>query len=87
LLLPARLHSMDGNSSLKRVEGSGSADQCTFHSHYHILPSEVDKFKDEVKSRWKNKLPSCVGNWKAASNFSEETVKVFEQTGIFVSAC
>jgi hypothetical protein len=77
---------MDGNFSLKRVDGSGFADQRSFNSWFHIAPQQVDKFKDEVKSHPAPKH-GCVGHWAEASNVSEETVKVFEQTGIFVSAC
>jgi hypothetical protein len=88
---------MDGNFSLKRVDGSGLADERIFESNYHISPSDIDCFKDEVKKRHNvsvNKparadgaTVSCTDNWTAANSFSEETIKVFEQTGIFVCAC
>lgn len=29
----------------------------------------------------------CTDNWKTANTISDNTVKVFEQTGIFISAC
>ncbi|KAG1892237.1 hypothetical protein F4604DRAFT_1875645 [Suillus subluteus] len=69
-LIPARMDSMDSNSSLKRVDGSGHADERIFKSSYLILPDEVDIFKDDT-----------------ANTISDNTIKVFEQTGIFISAC
>ncbi|KAF8515748.1 hypothetical protein JB92DRAFT_3114698 [Gautieria morchelliformis] len=47
-LVPVRLQAMDGNMSLKRIDGSGHTDEHIFHSDYHIPPSEVDRFKDDV---------------------------------------
>ena len=98
-LVPDRLHAMDGNNSMKRVDGSGHADQRVFTSNYIIPSSTVDKFKDDVTTRpgAKNKslspLPHghenewCADNWTAANSLSEGTVSVFEQTGGFLSAC
>lgn len=99
VLVPDRLHAMDGNNSMKRVDGSGHADHRVFVSDYLIPPSKVDKFKDDVKTRpgAKNKslspLPHghenewCADNWTAANSLSEGTVDVFQQTGGFLSAC
>jgi hypothetical protein len=42
---------MDGNNSMKRVDGSGHADERTFSSNYHLPPPQVDRFKDDVKTR------------------------------------
>jgi hypothetical protein len=39
---------MDGNNSMKRVNGSGHADGRIFISDYLIPPSKVDTFKDDV---------------------------------------
>ncbi|KAG1751317.1 uncharacterized protein EDB91DRAFT_1078128 [Suillus paluster] len=50
-LIPARMDSMDGNSSLKRVDGSGHADDRVFKTSYLISPDEVDTFKDDVRLR------------------------------------
>ncbi|KAH7902929.1 hypothetical protein BJ138DRAFT_1021356, partial [Hygrophoropsis aurantiaca] len=50
-LVPARLHNMDGNSSAKHVDGSGSADSRVFNSPYFIPTAEVDQFKDDVRLR------------------------------------
>ncbi|KAG1880023.1 hypothetical protein F4604DRAFT_1679156 [Suillus subluteus] len=102
-LIPARMDSMDGNSSLKRVDGSGHADECIFKSSYLILPDEVDIFKDDVRLRPGTRAvitdtaggaspadvseTTCTDNWKTANTISDNTVKVFEQTGIFISAC
>jgi hypothetical protein len=86
---------MDGNSSVKRIDGSGSADRRRFESDYLITAEEVDVFKDEVTRR-NHPAPtaprlggvvSCTDNWTVANTFSEETVKVFEQTGMFLCAC
>jgi hypothetical protein len=95
LLIPASLHAMDGNSSVKWVDGSGVADLRAFESDYLVTADEVDIFKDEVTCKSRpappdsklGRLVSCTDNWTVANTFSEETVKVFEQTGIFLSAC
>jgi Kyakuja-Dileera-Zisupton transposase len=42
---------MDGNNSLKRVEGSGRVDGRTFISNYLIPPAEIDRFKDDVRNQ------------------------------------
>lgn len=84
---------------MKCVAGSGHADQRVFISDYLIPSSMVDKFKDDVKTcpGAKNKphshLPHghenewCANNWTAANSVSEDTIKVFQQTGGFLSAC
>jgi Kyakuja-Dileera-Zisupton transposase len=51
VLLPARLHAMDGGNSAKRVDGSGHADTRIFMSDYFISRVEVDVFKDDVTLR------------------------------------
>ncbi|KAG0691551.1 hypothetical protein DFH29DRAFT_1017956, partial [Suillus ampliporus] len=103
-LIPARMDSMDGNSSLKRVDGSGHADERVFKTSYLISPDEVDTFKDDVRLRPGThgtaitdtaggttpagvSESACTDNWKTANTISDNTVKVFEQTGIFISAC
>ncbi|KAG2341415.1 hypothetical protein BDR05DRAFT_1001795 [Suillus weaverae] len=99
ILLPGRMDSIDGNNSLKRVDGSGHADECIFRSSYLIPASEVDAFKDDVQLRpgtrrvAENSTPAdatesiCTDNWKTANTITDNTIKVFEQTGIFISAC
>ena len=85
---------------MKRVDGSGHADQRVFTSDYLIPPSKVDKFKDDVHTRpgaKKNKsshsIPPghenewCADTWNAANSISEGTVTVFHQTGGFLCAC
>jgi Kyakuja-Dileera-Zisupton transposase len=59
----------------------------------------VDRFKDDVHTRPGSKEPSgeappfgddntvCTDNWTTANAVSEGTVKVFDQTGIFICAC
>ncbi|KAI6037355.1 hypothetical protein BKA83DRAFT_4041207, partial [Pisolithus microcarpus] len=41
-LCPRRLHSMDGNFSAKRLDGSGSADMRVFNSDYFIPQEKVN---------------------------------------------
>lgn len=101
MLVPDRLHAMDGNNSMKRVDGSGHADQHVFFSDYLIPPSTVDKFKDDVKTRpgarnqsssssplpHGNEKTSCTDHWTASNAVGEGIVNVFQQTGGFLSAC
>ncbi|KAG1729622.1 uncharacterized protein EDB91DRAFT_1059885, partial [Suillus paluster] len=113
-LYPARLDAFDGNNSLKRVNGSGHADERSFPSTYLIPAAEVDLFKDDVRLRPGTRmttgdnvhlsnipgtqattgdevLPSnnstCTENWRVANTTSENSTNVFDQTGVFVSAC
>ncbi|KAI6149057.1 hypothetical protein EDD17DRAFT_1766528 [Pisolithus thermaeus] len=91
-LSPAQLHSMDGNQSAKRLDGSGSADSRLFHSDYFIPHAEVERFKDEVRDRpgeaaREKRFTTCTDNWTAAKAIEENQIQVFEQTGIFVMAC
>ena len=92
---------MDGNNSLKRVEASGHADERSFKSAFLIPPEEVDQFQNEVQARKQTAAPpvhpvdaddaadaaECTKRWKAANATAEGTVKVFEQTGVFICAC
>ncbi|KAI6013588.1 hypothetical protein BKA83DRAFT_4499963 [Pisolithus microcarpus] len=92
LLIPARLHSMDGNQSAKRLDGSGSADSRLFHSDYFVPHAEVERFKDDVRDRpgevsREKRATTCTDNWTAAKSVEENQIQVFEQTGIFVMAC
>ncbi|KAG2086942.1 hypothetical protein BD769DRAFT_1715016 [Suillus cothurnatus] len=102
LLYPARLDSFDGNNSLKRIDGSGHADERLFESSYFIHPADIELFKDDVRLRPGTRLApesaqmknsevshtsSCTENWKAANAVTEKTIDVFDQTGVFVSAC
>ncbi|KAG2120417.1 uncharacterized protein F5147DRAFT_785148 [Suillus discolor] len=96
---PVYLGSMDGNNLLKCVDGSGHADERKFESLYLVPPEEVEKFKDDVRLRPGTRIgpdptptatsdeSKCTENWKTANTISENTVKVFDQTGIFISAC
>lgn len=98
-LVPDRLHAMDGNNSMKRVDGSGHADPRVFISDYIIPSSTVDKFKDDVntrpgaKGKSSSPLPQghenewCADNWTAANSVSEDSVNVFQQTGGFLCTC
>ncbi|KAG1800058.1 hypothetical protein EV424DRAFT_1587758, partial [Suillus variegatus] len=101
-LYPARLDAFDGNNSLKRVDGSGHADEHFFQSSYLIPAAEVDLFKDDVRLRpgatagnetHLSNVPTsdgsttCTENWKVANTTSENSTNVFDQTGVFVSAC
>jgi len=93
------MDSIDSNNSLKWVDGSGHADKRIFRSSYLIPASEVDGFKDDVQLRpgtrrvAENPTPAdatesiCTNNWKTANMITDNTIKVFKQTGIFISAC
>ncbi|KAG1884158.1 hypothetical protein F4604DRAFT_1920002 [Suillus subluteus] len=79
--------------------GSGHADEHIFPSDYLIAPSEVELFKDDVRLCPGTRIPTdvapsttnddsaCTENWKTANTVSENTVSIFDQTGIFISAC
>ncbi|KAF8581168.1 hypothetical protein K439DRAFT_1647970 [Ramaria rubella] len=85
-LVPAWLQAMDGNMSLKCIDGSGHMDEQVFISNYHIPVACVNQFKDEA-SLCGNDETICTDNWTTTNAVSEETTHVFEQTGGFVSAC
>ena len=84
---------MDGNNSAKQMDNVGHADCCTFPSTYMISRADVDAFKDDVCMRpgqhgnAEDHDGGCADTWQATSAVDEDTVKVFEQTGIFLSAC
>ena len=84
---------MDGNNSAKRMDNVGHADRRIFPSTYMISRTEVDMFKDDVRTRpgqrgnAEHREGGCADTWQAATAVDEDTVKVFEQTGIFLSAC
>ncbi|KIJ65324.1 hypothetical protein HYDPIDRAFT_89358 [Hydnomerulius pinastri MD-312] len=90
-LSPAWLHSMDGNQSAKRLNGSGSVDFHVFSSNYFIPEMQVEQFKDNVRDQpskqAKEQAAVCTSNWTAAKAVEEDVVQVFEQTGIFILAC
>jgi hypothetical protein len=79
---------MDGNNSMKHIDGSGHADERVFMSDYHIAPDKVDVFKDDVTKRTSTKpRPSpdagaspcegddtiCADHWQAANSTSLES--------------
>ena len=89
---------MDGGNSAKRMEKSRHADEREFVSKYFIPRSEVDLFKNDVTLRPGTKGHNahdrnidsdtiCTENWKTANTIHEDTEKVFEQMGIFISSC
>ncbi|KIK34196.1 hypothetical protein CY34DRAFT_98437 [Suillus luteus UH-Slu-Lm8-n1] len=94
-LYPASLKAMDGNNLAKRMATAGHADHRKFTSQYMITSEDVEVFKDDVHLRPgergadsdANTPLACTDNWKAANSTTENTVKIFEQTGIFLSAC
>ncbi|KIM64375.1 hypothetical protein SCLCIDRAFT_97145, partial [Scleroderma citrinum Foug A] len=93
-LVPSSLKAMDGNNSAKRMDHAGHADHRIFPSTYMISRADVDVFKDDVRTRAGQRGNAehcddggCADTWQAASAVDEDTVKVFEQTGIFLSAC
>ena len=79
-LVPDRLHAMDGNNSMKRVDGSGHSDGRVFSSDYLIPPSKVDLFKDDIQTHPGTKPSNVVAQF-------EGTIEVFQQTGGFLAAC
>lgn len=88
ILIPRRLHCMDGNFSAKRLDGSGSSDLRVFRSYYFIPHADVEHFKDDVHNRSAPQTTvSCTENWTAAKAVEENKVMVFDQTGIFLVAC
>ncbi|KAG1755390.1 hypothetical protein EDB19DRAFT_1625560, partial [Suillus lakei] len=88
---PRRLHSMDGNHSAKRIDGSGSTDPHVFVSNFFLADAAVERFKDDVRSRPVDRIlnqnDNCTENWTAARAVEENKVLVFKQTGIFIMAC
>ncbi|KIM54659.1 hypothetical protein SCLCIDRAFT_30952 [Scleroderma citrinum Foug A] len=93
-LYPALLKAMDGNTSAKRMENAGHADCQVFPSTYMLPLNDVDIFRDDVRlcpgeceGNQVDKVVDCTENWKAANTADEDTICVFEQTGIFLSAC
>ncbi|KAF9240488.1 hypothetical protein BU15DRAFT_74070 [Melanogaster broomeanus] len=83
-------------SNTNIVTNAGYADQRVFQSRYMISPSQVDVFKDNIQlhpgarqapEQSDSDPASCTDNWKAANSTDENTIQVFEQTGIFLSAC
>jgi Kyakuja-Dileera-Zisupton transposase len=98
-LVPDRLHVMDGNNSMKRVDGSGHSDEHVFLSDHFIPPETVDNFKDDVathpgtQAQPAQALPHgndnswCTKHWTATNAVSEGTVEVFQQTSGFLSTC
>lgn len=50
-LVPAALHAVDGNYSLKRAANAGLADTRTFKSSYLLSREYVDRFQYEVKKK------------------------------------
>ncbi|TFK58850.1 hypothetical protein BDN72DRAFT_781504, partial [Pluteus cervinus] len=88
----SRLHALDGNNSLKRFDAA-KADERIFTSNYFLSNEYVDKFKDDVHNARKKEDEEakrenlCADTWHAATTVSEDTIKVFDQTGVFLSTC
>ena len=79
---------MDGNFSVKRLDGSGSVDPWTFKSDYFVPVGDVKRFRKDVPEKGPNTTAAaCSSNWSAAKATREDKIHVFEQTGIFVLAC
>ncbi|KAI6039754.1 hypothetical protein EDC04DRAFT_2568120 [Pisolithus marmoratus] len=94
LLIPSSLKAMDGNNSAKQMDRADHADHHIFPSAYMISRADIDTFKDDVHMQLgqcgnaeHHDRGGCADTWQAASAVDEDTVKVFEQTGIFLSAC
>ncbi|KAI0713716.1 hypothetical protein C8Q76DRAFT_768688 [Earliella scabrosa] len=85
-----RMFCMDGNSSLKRVGEARVFDE----SDYFLPQKYVDRFANEpfVEGDPTDGSPdiesTCTKNWKAAAaDDKKRTWDIFEETGIFASAC
>ncbi|KAI6013863.1 hypothetical protein EDC04DRAFT_2579080 [Pisolithus marmoratus] len=87
LLIPSSLKAMDGNNSTKWMDRTGHTDHHVFPSAYMISRADVDTFKDDHGNAEHHNGGGCADTWQAASAVDEDTVKVFKQTGIFLSAC
>lgn len=84
--MPSSLKAMDGNNSTKQMDCAGHADHHIFPSTYMISRADVDMFKDDMHmhpghhgNAEHHDAGGCADTW--------HTVKVFEQTGIFLLAC
>ncbi|EIW84255.1 hypothetical protein CONPUDRAFT_49671 [Coniophora puteana RWD-64-598 SS2] len=101
-LVYRRLMVFDGNNSLSRMTAFGDrkvADTRTFASDYFLDAGYVDKFADEVRSTRDSDdadistadvgpISSCTDSWKAAAaDAKKRSWGIFEETGIFASAC
>ncbi|KAG2107568.1 hypothetical protein BD769DRAFT_1630595 [Suillus cothurnatus] len=77
-LFPASLRAMDSNNSAKQMEN--------FKDDVRLCPGERSVGDESVQP---NESLTCTDNWQAANSTSgsENTVRVFKQTGIFLSAC
>ncbi|KIM51893.1 hypothetical protein SCLCIDRAFT_142302, partial [Scleroderma citrinum Foug A] len=94
ILMLSSLKAMDGNNSSKQMDRAGHANHHIFPSMYMISRADIDVFKDDVHmclghrgNAEHHDAGGCADTWQAASTVDEDTVKVFEQTGIFLLAC
>jgi hypothetical protein len=78
---------MDGNFSVKRLNGSGSADEHVFNSTYFIPEAAVEHFRDNIHNQQSADAADCTENWTATKSVEENKIFVFKQTGIFILAC
>ncbi|KDQ49650.1 hypothetical protein JAAARDRAFT_143120 [Jaapia argillacea MUCL 33604] len=107
-LKPAFLCQMDGNNSLKRTHATLRGHQerqdvrCP-REDYWLSPAEVDRFKDEVKSRdnndadaddWEDQdsesdpVATCIERWRNAGPEERKRMfALFDECGIFLVAC
>ncbi|KAF9242903.1 hypothetical protein BU15DRAFT_86685 [Melanogaster broomeanus] len=96
----SRLFAFDGNNSLSCMALLGDrevGDQRVFKSDYFLDAEYVNKFADEVQERHtvaeadaevSLPLSSCVEHWKAAAaDAKKKSWGIFEETGVFASAC
>ncbi|KDN41112.1 hypothetical protein RSAG8_07666, partial [Rhizoctonia solani AG-8 WAC10335] len=95
------LTTCDGGDSSKRCAAAGTADRRKYNSSYYLTPEEVNVFKHEVPTRKRKESVSqaqgeatdpseCEKRWKNAkvdNNPDRKTRSIFDETGIFISAC
>ncbi|KAF8575084.1 hypothetical protein K439DRAFT_1370801, partial [Ramaria rubella] len=84
-LTPECMQAMDGNSLLKHVEAMGHADTCVFESDYFSSPSDIDRFKDDVKNHPGTiKATTLVNKEDPPLHGFEQTVCTVLRTGLLL---
>ncbi|OCH90281.1 hypothetical protein OBBRIDRAFT_812781 [Obba rivulosa] len=76
-----------GNNSAKQIARAGTEDERIFHSKYFLFKEEVDRFKDEVKCKVATSKKGNNSEKTSAAEHKKCALEIYENTGIFVSAC
>src|SRR5882724_4209577 len=64
---------MDGNDSLKCIDGLGHTNKCMFQSNYHISSSQVDCIGDDI--HLKPRAPGATLRAKKSTSKSQASAK------------